>query len=191
MTAMARSGEHEPGPGDQAVGERDSAEHGLGEQGPGARGRGDAPATKRLLSTVLIMETVVIWLAIPVALAVDHASVRKAGVAGVVLAVAAVVLAALARRRLRWTIVGGSVLQALVIAAGAIVPVMYFLGAIFAAFWVIGLRLGHRLDVASWLGLRGNSPPPARSGVPRRPPAATACRLSVTVSACARTVTIC
>jgi hypothetical protein len=27
--------------------------------------------------------------------------------------------------------------------------VMYFLGAIFAAFWVIGLRLGHRLDVAS------------------------------------------
>jgi hypothetical protein len=162
MTAMARSGEHDTGPGDQAVGEHGSAEraaaehgstgHGLGERGPGEQGpggRGDAPATRRLLSTVLIMETVVIWLAIPVALAVDHASAGKAGVAGVILAVAAVVLAALARRRLRWTIVGGSVLQALVIAAGAIVPVMYFLGAIFAAFWVIGLRLGHRLDVAS------------------------------------------
>ncbi|HTZ23908.1 MAG TPA: DUF4233 domain-containing protein [Streptosporangiaceae bacterium] len=139
MTAMTRSGEHDTGPGDQPP----------AEQGTGARGRGDAPATKRLLSTVLIMETVVIWLAIPVALAVDHASPRKAGVAGVVLAVVAVLLAAVARRRLRWTIVGGSVLQALVIAAGAIVPVMYFLGAIFAAFWVIGLRLGHRLDVAS------------------------------------------
>jgi hypothetical protein len=164
MTAMARSGEHDTGPGDQAVGEHGSGEHGSGEQGPGeqgpgeqgpgeqgpgARGRDDASATKRLLSTVLIMETVVIWLAIPVALAVEHASVRKAGVAGVVLAVAAVVLAALARRHLRWTIVGGSVLQALVIAVGVIVPVMYFLGAIFAAFWVIGLRLGHRLDVAS------------------------------------------
>jgi hypothetical protein len=147
MTAMARSGEHDTGPGDQAVGEHGSGEHGSGERGPGARGH--ASATKRLLSTVLIMETVVIWLAIPVALAVEHASVGKAGVAGVVLAVAAVVLAALARRRLRWTIVGGSVLQALVIAAGVIVPVMYFLGAIFAAFWVIGLRLGHRLDVAS------------------------------------------
>lgn len=95
------------------------------------------------------METVVIWLAIPVALAVEHASARRAGVARVVLAVVAVALAAVARRRLRWTIVGGSVLQALVIAAGVIVPVMYFLGAIFAAFWVIGLRLGHRLDVAS------------------------------------------
>src|ERR1700733_10778009 len=98
MTAMARSGEHDTGPGDQAVGERDSAEHGLGEQGPGARGRGDAPATKRLLSTVLIMETVVIWLAIPVALAVDHASVRKAGVAGGGPAVAAGGLGALPGR---------------------------------------------------------------------------------------------
>jgi Mg2+/Co2+ transporter CorB len=134
MTAMARSGEHDTGPGDQ---------------GPGARGRGDAPVTKRLLSTVLIMETVVIWLAIPVAVSIDHASFGRAGVAGIALAVLALVLAVLARRRLRWTIVGGSVLQAVVIAAGVIVPVMYFLGAIFAAFWVIGLRLGHRLDVAS------------------------------------------
>jgi len=144
MTAMAQSGEHHPGASEQAVGEQ-----GLGEQDAGAGGRGDAPATRRLLATVLIMETIVIWLAIPVAVAVDHASFARAGVAGIALAVAAVVLAGLARRRLRWTIVGGSVLQALVIAAGVIVPVMYFLGAIFAAFWVIGLRLGHRLDVAS------------------------------------------
>jgi hypothetical protein len=122
---------------------------GPGQGGAGARAQGGAPATRRLCSTVLIMETVVIWLAIPVALAVEHASPRRAGVAGVVLALAAVALAVLARRRLRWTIAGGSVLQALVIAAGVIVPVMYFLGAIFAAFWVIGLRLGHRLDVAS------------------------------------------
>jgi hypothetical protein len=149
MTAMARNGEHDPGPADQALGEQRPGQQGPGEQGPGGRGRSDAPVTKRLLATVLIMETVVIWLAIPVALAVEHASPRRAGVAGVVLAVVAVVLAVAARRRLRWTIVGGSVLQALVIAAGVIVPVMYFLGAIFAAFWVIGLRMGHRFDVAS------------------------------------------
>jgi len=104
---------------------------------------------KRLCATVLIMETVVIWLAVPVALAVDHASARRAGVAGVVLAVAAVALAVVARRWLRFAVVGGSVLQALVIAAGAIVPVMYFLGAIFAALWVIGIWLGHCVDVAS------------------------------------------
>ena len=104
---------------------------------------------RRLCAIVLIMETVVIWLSIPVALAVDRASPSRIGVAGVVLAVAAAALAAIARRRPRWTIIGGSVLQALVIAAGSIVPVMYFLGAIFAALWVIGIGLGRRLDAAS------------------------------------------
>jgi Protein of unknown function (DUF4233) len=103
---------------------------------------------RRLCATVLIMEVVVIWLAIPVALAVDHASPRRAGIAGVVLAVAAIALALLARWRLRWTLIGGSVLQALVIAAGAIVPVMYFLGVIFAVLWVIGIELGRRYDTA-------------------------------------------
>src|ERR1700729_1842070 len=112
-----------------------------------------APAQKRssvrrLCAIVLIMETVVIWLSIPVALAVNRASPSRIGVAGVVLAVAAVALAALARRRPRWTIIGGTVLQVLVIAAGTIVPVMYFLGAIFAALWVIGIGLGRRLDAA-------------------------------------------
>jgi hypothetical protein len=138
-----------PGPGAPNPGAPDPGAPGAGEAGAGRRGLGNAAATKRLCATVLVMEVIVIWLAIPVALAVDHARPQRAGVAGVVLALAAVVLAALVRRRLRWVIIGGSVLQALVIAAGVIVPVMYFLGAIFAAFWVIGLRLGHRLDAAS------------------------------------------
>jgi Protein of unknown function (DUF4233) len=138
-----------PGPGGAGAGVPGPGGTGAGGPGAGRRGLSDAAATRRLCTTVLIMETVVIWLAIPVALAVDHARPQRVGAAGVVLAVAAIVLAALARRRLRWAIVGGTVLQALVIAAGVIVPVMYFLGAIFAAFWVIGLRLGHRLDVAS------------------------------------------
>jgi hypothetical protein len=105
-------------------------------------------SVRRLCAIVLIMETVMIWLSIPVALAVNRASPSRIGVAGVVLAVAAVALAALARRRPRWTIIGGTVLQVLVIAAGTIVPVMYFLGAIFAALWVIGIGLGRRLDAA-------------------------------------------
>jgi len=67
---------------------------------------------------VLIMEAIVIGLAIPVALTVQHAPARAAGIAGGSLAVAAVVLAAVARWRLRWTLIGGSVLQLLVIAAG-------------------------------------------------------------------------
>jgi hypothetical protein len=38
------------------------------------------------------------------------------------------------------------VLQILVIVAGAVVPVLYFLGAIFALLWVIGIWLGHSVE---------------------------------------------
>lgn len=101
---------------------------------------------KRLCATVLIMEAIVIGLAIPVAIQIDHAAPRAAGAAGGVATVAAVVLAVLARRRLPWTLAGGSVLQVFVIVAGAVVPVMYFLGAIFAALWATGIWLGHRVE---------------------------------------------
>jgi hypothetical protein len=152
VTAEAGHDPAEGGGQTRVTGEAGDREHsaaGGAETPVTGRDPRDAAATRRLCVTVLVMETVVIWLSIPVALAVDRASPGRIGVPGVILAVLAVVLAVLARRRLRWTIVGGSVLQVLVIAAGVIVPVMYFLGAIFAAFWVIGLRLGHRLDVAS------------------------------------------
>lgn len=101
---------------------------------------------KRLCATVLIFEAVVIGLAIPVALTVQHAPKAQASIAGASLAVAAVVLAVLARWQLRWTLIGGSVLQVLMIAAGAVVVVMYFLGAVFAALWFTGILLGHRAE---------------------------------------------
>jgi Protein of unknown function (DUF4233) len=104
---------------------------------------------KRLCATVLIMEAVVIGLAIPVAVRIDHASARAAGIAGGVAAVAAVLLAVLARRRLSWTLIGGSLLQLFVVVSGAVVPVMYFLGAIFGALWATGIWLGHRVESAS------------------------------------------
>jgi hypothetical protein len=52
----------------------------------------------------------------------------------------------LARWQLRWVLIGGSVLQILVIAAGSVVVVMYFLGTIFAALWVIGIVLGRQAE---------------------------------------------
>jgi Protein of unknown function (DUF4233) len=117
---------------------------------------------KRYLVTVLIMEIVVIWLAIPVALAVEHAAPRAAGSAGGAAVVAAVVLAAVARRHVRWTLIGGSVLQLLVIAAGLVVPVMYGLGGIFAGLWVTGI----------WLGRRAEQGPPGDRSGPGAPSAA-------------------
>ena len=43
----------------------------------------------------------------------------------------------------------GSLLQIYLIASGQIVPVMYFLGAIFAAFWATGIWLGRRVERAT------------------------------------------
>jgi hypothetical protein len=94
---------------------------------------------------VLIMEAIVIGLAIPVALTVEHASRGPAGLAGGGAAVAALLLAILAARgQLRVVLAGGSLLQVLVLAAGVVVPAMYFLGAVFALLWGIGIWLGHR-----------------------------------------------
>ena len=107
------------------------------------------PTTKRLCMTVLIMEAVVIGLSIPVAIQIDHLAPRSAGTAGGIAVAAAVIFAGLTRRVLPAALVGGSLLQVYVIASGSTVPVMYFLGAIFAALWVIGIFLGRYVDRAA------------------------------------------
>jgi hypothetical protein len=104
------------------------------------------PITKRLCMTVLIMEAVVVGLSIPVAIQIDHLAPGSAGAAGGVAVAAAVIFAGLTRRRLTAALVGGSLLQVFVIVSGTIVPVMYFLGAIFAALWIIGIVLGRYID---------------------------------------------
>jgi Protein of unknown function (DUF4233) len=101
---------------------------------------------RRLCATVLVSETIVIWLAIPVAIAIGHTRPARALSVGVTVAVAAVVLAGLVGRFGRWPYVAGTVLQAAVIAFGAVVPAMYFLGAVFATLWLTGMWLGHRVE---------------------------------------------
>jgi hypothetical protein len=104
---------------------------------------------KRLCATVLVMEAVVIGLAIPVAIRIGHLDPRTAGLTGGIAAVLAVVLAGLARRQLRATLVAGSALQVFVIVCGTVVPVMYILGAIFAALWATGIWLGWWVERAA------------------------------------------
>ena len=94
------------------------------------------------------MEAIVVGLAIPVAVQIDHLAPHAAGLTGGVAAVAAVVFAALARPFLPATLIGGSLLQVFVIAVGSVVPVMYFLGGIFAALWALGIWLGYRVEHA-------------------------------------------
>jgi hypothetical protein len=98
---------------------------------------------RRLCATVLIMEAIVIGLAIPVAITVEHESHRAAGVAGGVLAGVAVLLAAVVGRPgQRWALAAGSLLQVAVIASGLVVPAMFVLGVLFAALWAVAIWLG-------------------------------------------------
>jgi hypothetical protein len=103
----------------------------------------------RLSATVLILEAIVIALTIVPAVKLEHVTPQSAGLAAGLACLAAIVLAALARRLLPVTLVGGSLLQVLVIAAGTVLPVMYILGGIFALLWVTGIWLGHRVEKSS------------------------------------------
>jgi len=104
---------------------------------------------KRLCATVLIMEAVVLCLAAPVAVQMSHVAPHSAWLTAGVAAVAAIVFAGLARRMLPVTLAGGSLVQVFVIASGSVVAAMYFLGAVFAALWVIGIWLGYRVEHAA------------------------------------------
>jgi hypothetical protein len=100
---------------------------------------------RQLCGTVLIMEAIVIGLAIPVAIVLEHANRGLAGGIGGGLAVCALLIGGVVGRpRMGWALWAGTVLQALVIAAGAVVPAMYILGVIFAALWVTGIWLARR-----------------------------------------------
>ena len=104
---------------------------------------------RRLCATVLIMEAIVIGLAVPVAITIEHVPRGSAAVAGGVLAGAAVLLAAVVGRpRQGWALTAGSLLQVAVIAAGVLVPAMYVLGALFAALWATAIWLGYRFREA-------------------------------------------
>jgi hypothetical protein len=100
----------------------------------------------RLSATVLILEAVVIALTIVPAIKLAHVTPSDAALVAGIATVAAILLAAVARRLLPVTLVGGSILQVLIIVGGAVLPVLYILGGIFTLLWVTGIWLGHRVE---------------------------------------------
>lgn len=100
----------------------------------------------RLSATVLFLEAIVIALTIVPAVQLEHVRPATAGLAAGIVAFAAIVLGALARRFLPVVLAGGSLLQVLVIASGVVLPAMYVLGGIFTILWVTGIWLGHRVE---------------------------------------------
>ena len=102
---------------------------------------------RQMFGTVLILEAIVIGLAIPVAIAYEHLHHGVAGGVGGGLALCALVLSGLVGRPgLSWALWAGTALQALIIAAGVVLPAMYILGVIFTALWITTICLARRLQ---------------------------------------------
>jgi Protein of unknown function (DUF4233) len=111
---------------------------------------GGSKLVRRLCGTVLGMEAVVIAMAILPAMVLEHVHGALAGGLGGGLAVCALLLSGLVGRPgMGWALVAGTVLQALVVAAGVKLSAMYVLGAIFACLWFTGIWLARRLDSGS------------------------------------------
>lgn len=118
---------------------------------------------KRLLTTVLTMEAIVVLLAIVPAKQLGHASVGTAAAVCGAIAVAAFVLCGYVGRG-RAGLWVGSVFQGLVIASGVLLSAMYVLGAIFAALWFTGIWLGRKWERDADSIPRGDDSPTVRAG---------------------------
>ncbi len=121
---------------------------------------------RRLCSTVLGMEAVILLLAIVPAKALEHISGGTAALVGGGLALLAILLAGVVGRPgMGWALYAGSVLQLLVIASGVMIPAMYVLGAIFTALWFTGIWLARKVESAQRLreqeSARQGAPTPA------------------------------
>lgn len=103
--------------------------------------------TQTLGSIVLACEIVVVFLASLVAFGLDALAPLApvtALIAGGVLFVALVVTIGMLRHR--WGRILGWLLQAVIIATGILVPVMFFVGALFASMWIYAMITGRRVD---------------------------------------------
>lgn len=96
---------------------------------------------RMLTSAVLIFEAIVVLLAIPVAVVTGGVPAGAAWALGALAVACAVLPAAFGRS---WFIWVGWLLQGLLIATGALVPMMFILGIVFAGLWVAAIHLGSK-----------------------------------------------
>ncbi|NKY39966.1 DUF4233 domain-containing protein [Cellulomonas septica] len=102
------------------------------------------PAKPQFTQTVLVLEAFVVFFATLVAYGLRVADTATVWWVGGSLTVVLVVLAGWVGRPGGY--VAGSVAQVVVLACGFVVPMMFVVGAVFAAMWVFSLRVGGRID---------------------------------------------
>lgn len=105
---------------------------------------GPRPAKRLFSSTVLVLEAFVVLFAALVAFGLRLADpVAIAAAAGTV-ALAAVLAAGLLRTPVGYPL--GWVVQVWLLLSGLLIPAMFVVAGVFAVLWVVGLRVGGRID---------------------------------------------
>ena len=111
-------------------------------------------ASESLLSIALLLEAVLVFFVVMVAYGLKVLPPGEVFGGGALLVVLLIVAGRLAGRAAGvWL---GWVLQAALIAIGFLLPLMYFIGAIFAVIWIYCFITGRRLDRQKATYLRDN-----------------------------------
>lgn len=98
-------------------------------------------------AALLVLEAIVVLLGTLTAVTTTDLDPAAGWAGGGLLALLCVLAAGMLRRG-SVGVVLGSVAQLLAVASGFLVPVMFFLGAIFAGLWVLAIVLGRRIEAA-------------------------------------------
>jgi Protein of unknown function (DUF4233) len=97
-----------------------------------------------MCAAILSLEAVVLGLTTPVMINLADVPWRTACAVGLGLCVACLVLAGLLRGEVAYA--AGWVIQVAAIALGFVVPMMFFLGALFALLWGTAYFLGRKIE---------------------------------------------
>ena len=97
-----------------------------------------------MCAAILSLEAIALGLTTPVMVAVADVALTTALVVGLGLTVACLVLAGLLRRD--WAYGAGWAVQVAAIGLGFVIPLMFFLGAVFALLWGAAVFLGNKIE---------------------------------------------
>lgn len=110
----------------------------------GAQPRPRRSATESLLSIALVLDALLVFFVIMTAFGLDLLPPGVVFGGGAALILALVLTGRLVKHP--WGIWIGHALQLVLIALGFLLPVMFFIGALFAALWIFCFIAGRRLD---------------------------------------------
>lgn len=99
---------------------------------------------RSMCAAILILQAVVFGLTTPVMISVADVDVATALWVGLGLTLACILTSGMLGKR--WAYVAGSVIQVASLGLGFVIPMMFFLGVIFASLWAGAYFLGRKVD---------------------------------------------